>query len=68
MIRYEQKIFDFPICFLRTVPRLIKYTSEGIGEHKTCSSFVVYLQPKLNSAAATMKFIDTYEQFGRVIY
>jgi len=68
MIRYEQKIFDFPICFLQTVPTLIKNTSEGIGQHKTCSSFVVYLQPKTNSGAATMKFIETYEQFGRVIY
>jgi hypothetical protein len=68
MIRYEQKIFDFPICFLKTVPRLIKNTSEGIGEHKTCTSFVVHLQPKLNSSEATQKFIDVYEQFGRVIY
>lgn len=68
MIRYEQKIFDFPICFLKTVPSLIKHTSEGIGKHKTCSSFVVYLQPQDRSAEGTMKFIETYEQFGRVVY
>lgn len=68
MIRYEQKMFDFPICFLRTVPSLIKNTSEGIGKHQTCSSFAVHLQPKSNSAEATMKFVDVYEQFGRVIY
>jgi hypothetical protein len=68
MVRYEQKIFDFPVCFLKTVPRLIKNTSEGIGEHRTCTSFVVHLQPKLNSSEATQRFIDIYEQFGRVIY
>jgi hypothetical protein len=28
----------------------------------------VYLQPQNRSSAATMKFIETYEQFGRVIY
>jgi hypothetical protein len=68
MIRYEQKMFDFPICFLSTVPRLIKNTSEGIGEHRTCSSFAVYLQPKMNSSEATLNFVDVYSQFGRVVY
>jgi hypothetical protein len=68
MVRYEQKIFDFPICFLRTVPKVVKNSSEGISWQKTCTSFVVHLQPKLNSSAATQKFIEVYEQFGRVIY
>ena len=68
MIRYEQKIFDFPMCILRTVPTLIKNSSEGIQRHQTCTSFLVYLQPQTNSSAATQKFIDIYEEKGRVIY
>jgi hypothetical protein len=68
MIRYEQKIFDFPMCILRTVPTLMKNSSEGVGSHRTCTSFLVYLQPQSNSAAATQKFIDIYEEKGRVIY
>jgi hypothetical protein len=68
MIRYEQKIFDFPICFLKTTPVLIKNTSEGISKHKTCTSFLVYLQPKKNSGEATQRFIDIYSERGRVIY
>ena len=68
MIRYEQKMFDFPICFLRTVPRLIKNTSLGIGKHQTCTSFAVYLQPKNDASEATMDFVDVYQQFGRVVY
>lgn len=68
MVRYEQKIFDFPICFFRTVPRLIRNTSEGIEMKQTCTAFALYLQPKTNSAEATARFIDVYEQFGRVLY
>lgn len=67
MVRYDQTIFDFPICFLRTAPILIKHTSEGIGKHRTCTSFLVYLQPKDRSGEATQKFIDIYSDRGRVI-
>ena len=45
MIRYEQKIFDFPICILKTAPTLLKNTSKGVSSHKTCTSFLVYLTP-----------------------
>jgi len=68
MIRYEQKIFDFPICILKTPPELIKYSSKGIGKQRTCTSFLVYLQPKDNSGEATQRFIDVYEEKGRVLY
>ena len=46
MIRYDQRIFDFPVCILKTAPSLNKNTSKGISSHKTCTSFLVYLQPK----------------------
>jgi hypothetical protein len=67
MIRYEQKIFDFPICILKTAPDLIKNSSEGISKHRTCTSMVIYLQPKDNPGGATQKFIDIYEEKGRII-
>jgi hypothetical protein len=67
MIRYEQKIFDFPICILKTAPDLIKNSSEGITKHRTCTSMVIYLQPKDNPGGATQKFIDIYEEKGRIV-
>jgi len=68
MIRYEQKIFDFPICILRTAPTLLKNTSEGIGKHKTCTSLLVYLPPMETATEATEKFIDIYSPKGRVLH
>ena len=67
MIRYDQRIFDFPICILSTVPKLIKRTSEGIFSKFTCTSFVVYLQPKMNSGEATERFIEIYSPKGRIL-
>lgn len=67
MFRYEQKLFDFPVCILRTAPTLIKNSSEGITKHKTCTSFLVYLQPKDSSGEATQNFIDIYSEKGRVL-
>lgn len=68
MFRYEQKLFDFPVCILRTAPTLIKNSSEGIKDHKTCTSFLVYLQPKDDPTEATQNFIDLYSEKGRVLY
>ena len=67
MIRYDQRIFDFPICVLKTAPTLVKNTSEGIGIHKTSTCIVVYMQPKDNSGEATQRFIDIYSDRGRII-
>jgi hypothetical protein len=67
MFRYEQKLFDFPVCILRTAPTLIKNSSEGIAKHKTCTSFLVYLQPKDSCGEATQNFIDIYSEKGRVL-
>ena len=67
MIRYEQKLFDFPVCILKTPPTLWKNTSEGVSKHKTCTSFIVYLPPMHSSGEATEKFIDIYSHKGRIL-
>tara|TARA_R100001463_G_scaffold22979_2_gene55056 strand:+ start:345 stop:932 length:588 start_codon:yes stop_codon:yes gene_type:complete len=67
MIRYEQKIFDFPICILKTAPLLLKNTSEGVSAHKTCTSFLVYIPPMNDSANSTEKFIDIYSEKGKIL-
>ena len=67
MIRYEQKIFDFPICILRTAPLLLKNTSTGIDKHKTCTSFLVYLPPMDDPTTLTEKFIEIYSEKGRIL-
>ena len=68
MIRYDQRIFDFPICILRTAPTLVKHSNQGIGTHKTCTSFVLYMPPQDNASDAVEKFADIYSEKGRVIY
>mgnify|MGYP003132344021 FL=1 len=68
MIRYEQKIFDFPICILKTAPSLLKNTSTGIHNHKTCTSFLVYLPPIHNPTESTERFIEIYSEKGRILY
>jgi hypothetical protein len=67
MIRYEQKLFDFPVCILKTPPLLRKNTSEGIGQHKTCTSFLVYLPPMNDPTTATERFVDIYSEKGRIL-
>lgn len=67
MIRYEQKIFDFPMCILKIAPTLLKNTSEGIGTHKTCTSLLVYLPPMKTATESTERFVDIYEEKGRIL-
>lgn len=67
LIRYEQSIFDFPVCILKTAPTLLKNTSEGISKHKTCTSLLVYLPPTDSPAESTERFIDIYSEKGRVL-
>ena len=67
MIRYEQKIFDFPVCILKTAPTLLKHTSKGIDKHKTCTSLLVYLPPMDSSAEAVERFLDIYSEKGRIL-
>ena len=67
MIRYEQRLFDFPVCILRTAPTLLKNSSEGLSTHKTCTTLLVYLPPKLNPDEGIQRFIDIYEEKGRIL-
>lgn len=67
MIRYEQKIFDFPVCILRTAPILMRNIKGEVKPHKTCTSFVVYLPPINDSTAAIERFVEIYSEKGRVI-
>lgn len=67
MIRFEQKLFDFPVCILKTAPILLKHTSEGIDKHKTCTSLLVYLPPVNESGDAVERFIDIYSEKGRIL-
>lgn len=67
MIRYDQRIFDFPVCILKIAPTLQKNTNSGVSPHKTCTSFLVYLQPKDRIDSATEKFIDIYSEKGRIL-
>lgn len=68
MLRYDQKIFDFPICIPRTSPNLLRVSGGEVKPHKMCTSLIVYLQPKDNPGEATERFIDVYSAKGRVIY
>ena len=67
MIRYEQKIFDFPVCILKTPPFLLRRTSEKTDKHKTCTSLVVYLPPTDSSGTAVERFLDIYSEKGRIL-
>ena len=67
MIRYEQRIFDFPICILRTAPTLLKNSSKGLSNHKTCTSLLVYLPPTNGSDDAVSRFVDIYSDKGKVL-
>jgi hypothetical protein len=67
IIRYDQKIFDFPVCILRVCPSLLRRKDDGVIMHKTATSVLVYLQPKDRPGEATQKFIDIYSSKGRVL-
>ena len=67
MIRYEQRIFDFPICILRTAPTMRKNSSQGLGTQKTCTTFLVYLPPQGEPSEAIEKFIGIYAEKGRIL-
>ena len=67
MIRYEQRIFDFPMCILRTAPTLVKNSSQGLSSHKTCTTLLVYLPPQQNTEEAVSRFEDIYAEKGRIL-
>ena len=67
MIRYEQKIFDFPMCILKTAPFLLRRIGDEVKRHKTCTSFLVYLPPKHDTEKAIENFVDIYSEKGRIL-
>ena len=67
MIRYEPKIFSFPLCILRVAPSLLRHNSQGIKQHRTCTSMVVYLPPTDSSDVAVERFIDVYSERGHIL-
>ena len=67
MIRYEQKLFDFPVCILRTPPILIYHIGDEVKKRPTCTSLLVYFPPVNNVDEATEKFVDLYSPKGRVL-
>jgi hypothetical protein len=67
MIRYEQKLFDFPVCILKTPPVLLRRINDEVSKHKTSTSFAVYLPPIDNSDAAIERFVDIYSEKGRIL-
>lgn len=67
MIRYDPRIFNFPLCILKTPPTLVIRTNDGVGKHKTCTSMIVYLPPMDNSTEATQNFLDIYEEKGHIL-
>jgi hypothetical protein len=67
MIRYEQKIFDFPICILKVPPTLLRRIGDEVKSHKTCTSFAVYLPPTNDSANAIDRFVEIYAEKGRIL-
>jgi hypothetical protein len=69
MFRYSQDIFDHPVCILRTTPTLNRYfyTSKTMDSRNTCTSFLVYLQPKDDVEDSTERFQETYSIRGRIL-
>jgi hypothetical protein len=67
MFRYEQSLFDFPVCILKTAPTLIRRVGDEIKPHKTSTSFVVYMPPVDAVGESVERFKDIYSEKGRII-
>jgi hypothetical protein len=67
MIRYEQKIFDLPLCILKIAPILLRRVNDEVKNHKTCTSILVYLPPTSDTANAIDRFVDIYSEKGRIL-
>ena len=67
MIRHDQRIFDFPMCILKTAPKLTKRTSQGITEQPTCTSFLVFLPPTDGLEPSLELFVSIYGEKGRLL-
>ena len=68
-IMYNQDMFDFPVCIMKSRPTLLRhYFNEGKVERKrTGTSLIVYLQSMDNIEEGTQNFIDIYSEKGRIL-
>lgn len=67
MIRYEPKIFKFPMCILRTAPYLLCNKDREVKRKQTCTSFLVYLPPQDASTDAVDTFVKVYGERGHLL-
>lgn len=68
MIRYDQRIFDFPLCIPKKAPMCIKNTSRGIETgHDTSTSIIVYMPPRDYDPSHIERFLDIYSEKGRIL-
>jgi len=67
MIRYEPKIFKFPMCILRTAPYLLCNKDGEVKKKQTCTSFLVYLPPQDSSTDAVDTFVKVYGERGHLL-
>jgi hypothetical protein len=68
-IMYNQDMFDFPMCILKSRPQLIRhyYADDSIENRNTGVSLIVYMQPRDRVAEATEEFVEIYSEKGRIL-
>ena len=67
MIRYEPKIFKFPMCILRSAPYVMCHKDGEVNRKRTCTSFLVYLPPQDSSTDAVDSFVKIYGERGHLL-
>ena len=69
MLMYCQDLFDHPMCIFKYRPRLMRLYDDGsiVEGTPTGSSFVVYLHSMDNIEQKTEKFIQIYQDKGRIL-
>jgi hypothetical protein len=67
MIRYEPKIFKFPMCILRSAPYVLCHKDGEISKKKTCTSFFVYLPPQDSPIDSVDTFAKIYGERGHLL-
>jgi hypothetical protein len=68
MIRFDQRIFDFPLCILKSCPMMIRNTSQGVDEKKqTSTTIIVYMPPHGLNTKNIKRFTEIYSEKGRIL-
>ena len=68
-IMYNQDMFDFPMCIMKSRPKLIRhyYADDSIEKKNTGVCLIVYMQPLDRVAEATEEFVEIYSEKGRIL-